>query len=76
MTVKCEFMCDGCGVTASGSASLDRQRWNETLSESVQRTAPDGWVAFDPFTRVSYCPACWLYVCSDNRSDDGKEAQP
>lgn len=25
----------------------------------VDESAPDGWIAFDPYTHVTYCPECW-----------------
>jgi hypothetical protein len=30
--------------------------------ENVDALAPEGWVAFDPYTLVTYCPECWAEI--------------
>ncbi len=33
--------------------------------------APDGWVMFDPWTYVTYCPDCWKSITAeDERQED------
>lgn len=27
--------------------------------------APEGWIAFDPFTQATYCPGCWESIVND-----------
>ena len=49
-TVK--FVCSGCDAEAEGTTHLHRRG-------SIQDVAPDGWIAFDPYTGCCYCPKCW-----------------
>lgn len=50
ITVK--FACSGCEAEAEGLTHL-KQRG------TVEDVAPDGWIAFDPYTGCCYCPTCW-----------------
>ena len=28
----------------------------------IEDIAPEGWVPFDPYTQVTYCPDCWAEI--------------
>lgn len=28
----------------------------------VSEICPAGWIPFDPYTQVTYCPACWADI--------------
>ena len=32
------------------------------MSALVQKTCPEGWIAFDPYTSCTYCPECWKEI--------------
>ncbi len=34
----------------------------------AEEHAPEGWVVYDPYTLVTYCPTCWDDV--ENGADD------
>ena len=69
MSVRVMFECDGCDAKAEGTAPLRKRfvsvsgrdhgfgtaRWENTPDD----VAPEGWVAADPYTYVTYCPKCW-----------------
>lgn len=56
MSIRVTFECNGCDATAEGTARLlQRQRDPATV-------APEGWVPFDPYTGVCYCPKCWAEI--------------
>lgn len=71
MSVTVKFECGGCFDVADGIRSLERRfvgvtgksygfgRWEY---DSVQNVAPNGWVAFDPYTGACYCPKCWKEI--------------
>lgn len=29
---------------------------------NLEALAPEGWVAFDPYTQCCYCPECWASI--------------
>ncbi len=62
------FSCGGCFSQAEGTRALLREF--ESISgrsygigsyryDTPQDVAPDGWIAFDPYTGCTYCPKCW-----------------
>ena len=71
MSVKVKFECDGCDKDAWGKHRLASKfvslsgrsygfgSWHDDKIEDV---TPDGWVAFDPYTRCCYCPECWADI--------------
>ena len=64
------FRCGGCDATAEGTGRLEK-------GASAQGIAPQGWVAFDPYTSCTYCPECWAEIVSipeRHRSDDWRAA--
>ena len=69
MSVRVIFECDGCPsktearlksefVSISGrSYGLGRR-----IEQKASELAPDGWIAFDPYTGCCYCPTCWQSI--------------
>lgn len=58
MSINVHFHCAGCDAKTEGTHALREH-------DSVADVAPEGWHAFDPLTGVTYCPACWRIVVSD-----------
>ncbi|MDX1406789.1 MAG: hypothetical protein R3330_01615 [Saprospiraceae bacterium] len=58
------FECSGCHEAAE-PVMLQSERvplggsFYTYREPSMQDIAPEGWVAFDPYTQCTYCPACW-----------------
>lgn len=56
MSVTVKFSCGGCDATAEGTTFLRRKLEQVSvlmarrLPVDVQAVAPEGWVAFDPYT--------------------------
>lgn len=73
MTVTVQFECGGCFKTATGTRWLERRfvSWNgkgygfgNYVYDKPQDVAPEGWIAFDPYTGCCYCPECWASIDS------------
>lgn len=69
MSVKVTFECDGCFAEAGEPVSVKRRFESFSgrghgfgVEEKVSDLAPDGWIAFDPFTSCTYCPDCWASI--------------
>lgn len=72
MSVTLLFSCSGCNAKAEGTGPMRKQfvslsgrpygfgsaRW----MESPDDLAPEGWVAADPYTYMTYCPECWAGI--------------
>ena len=58
MSVLVRFECDGC--LDGKTEGLKWLSWND----QIQDIAPEGWIAFDPFTGCCYCPSCWEDIMS------------
>lgn len=76
MPITLTFSCGGCEATAAGTAPLycaanvvgrshgmDRVRFTV---DHPQKCAPEGWVAYDPYTSCTYCPGCWKVIECDH----------
>lgn len=69
MSVRVLFDCGGCDAKADGTAPLrvhfvgfNGRPWGFGTvqpANTPQDVAPPGWIAFDPYTFATYCPACW-----------------
>ena len=71
MSVTVNFSCGGCDAKAKGTTFLKRTfhglngksygfgHWH---FDQPQDVAPDGWIAFDPYTGCCYCPKCWAEI--------------
>jgi len=65
------FSCGGCFKEAKGTTFL-RRRFHGVNGQSygfgswktdpIESVAPEGWVAFDPYTACCYCPDCWAEI--------------
>lgn len=73
MTVKVLFECGGCFVKAEGTTWLERRfvsisgrshGFGHYEYTKPQDVAPEGWVAFDPYTGCCYCPDCWSEIAN------------
>lgn len=65
------FNCGGCDASVTVRNAIHRRfvsisgrsygigRYHVTQFEDA---APAGWVAFDPYTQVTYCPECWADI--------------
>ncbi len=83
MSVTVKFQCSGCWKEADGTTSLRRRfqsitgksygfgTWHTDIPEDV---APEGWVAFDPYTGCCYCPDCWAEIMAPNAEKPEGEA--
>ncbi len=68
MSVTVNFKCSGCFTETKGTTFL-RRRFISTdgkahgvgryVIDTPQDVAPEGWIAFDPYTGCCYCPDCW-----------------
>ncbi len=71
MPVTITLECGGCFAKTEGTAALRREfvslsgqdhGWGQFRTGTVEDITPDGWVAFDPYTQCTYCPACWAGI--------------
>jgi len=72
ITVK--FNCGGCDKTVDGTTFLsshfhgitgDSYGFGHWKNDKAEDVCPEGWIAFDPYTRGTYCPECWAEIISD-----------
>ena len=68
MTVDVIYKCGGCDNRAT--VHRLKKTWRtirqgtaldlcEVRTPTIEGTTPAGWIAFDPYTGVCYCPVCW-----------------
>lgn len=66
MSVHCVYECSGCFAKAEGR-TMERHfdsfngkgyGFGVYRYDTAQDAAPDGWMAYDPHTGCTYCPAC------------------
>lgn len=77
MSVEITYRCNGCFAeeTVSGVRAervvltpnvfiRNGVAWDRTRVErpSIESVAPDGWMVWDPYTQMTYCPACWASI--------------
>lgn len=55
MSVTVTFQCGGCFAKAEGTTFLQRE-------QHASEVAPEGWIAFDPYTGCCYCQDCWAAI--------------
>ena len=81
MSVTVKFTCDGCFKEEVGTTFLSRHfdslsgkgyGFGTWRTDTPQDVAPEGWVAFDPYTGCCYCPECWAEIEGDDT--DGEQA--
>lgn len=52
-------------VSLSGRSYGFGSRQNDKADAEI--LAPEGWVAFDPYTGSCYCPECWKGIENDHQ---------
>lgn len=79
MSVTVKLACGGCeataeyrltrrhevvqpGVFVANGTSFDKCL---VVTDNIEKTAPEGWVVFDPWTHCTYCPRCFAEVVAD-----------
>lgn len=77
MSVTITYACNGCFATETVSGIVQRHEvivpsaitvggvdYDRCLvrTPTIKNSAPEGWVAFDPYTGVCYCPKCWAEI--------------
>ena len=71
------FECGGCLQKAQGTTWLSRRfvsisgksyGFGHYEYDTPQDVAPEGWVAFDPYTGCCYCPTCWAEIETEVKS--------
>ena len=75
MSVKVLFECDGCEAKTEGtdwlhsrfiSVSGRSYGIGSRHTDKAADVAPEGWVAFDPYTGATYCPDCWASIIKES----------
>ena len=78
------FRCGGCDESVTVRNAIRRTFRSisgmghgfGTYSEnSVADSAPEGWVAFDPYTQVTYCPECWAEIEADAQATNNSTSE-
>jgi hypothetical protein len=71
MSVTVTFSCGGCFKEVKGLRPLRRNfhsfsgkgyGFGVYRDEKPQDVAPEGWIAYDPYTLACYCPDCWAEI--------------
>lgn len=71
MAVTVNFECGGCFKKVAGTTFLRSHfqsingkgyGFGTWKADTPQDVAPEGWVAFDPYTKACYCPQCWAEI--------------
>lgn len=69
MGVAVQFTCDGCEAKAEArlrsefvSVSGRNYGFGSRVEDKASDAAPEGWVAFDPYTGCCYCATCWADI--------------
>jgi hypothetical protein len=65
--IKLTFKCGGCAAEATTEAksahfdSVNGRGWGfgRWAYPTIAECAPEGWIAYDPYTQGQYCPECW-----------------
>jgi hypothetical protein len=79
------FACSGCSATAQGTRALGRTvdsingrgyGFGSYRYNTPQDVAPDGWIAFDPYTGYTYCPQCWGEITEGVVTTDDPTVKP
>ena len=55
------YACGGCDAVIV--------RYASAATRSIEQAAPDGWIAFDPWTGCCYCPDCWCDILHPSDAD-------
>ena len=78
MGVTVEFSCGGCNATAKGTdrlklhfVSVSGRSYgfgSPRPENTIEDVTPEGWIAYDPYTYMTYCPTCWDSI--ENREEE------
>ena len=67
--IKIIFECGGCDATTESwlkreFRSVSGRSWGfgSYHYDTPQDVAPEGWIAFDPYTGCTYCSKCWQEI--------------
>lgn len=76
MTVMLTLSCNGaCGAEVEVGPL---RRRHESLfggplcvvvTDELESLTPEGWVMFDPYTFMTYCPSCWAGITAEIDAD-------
>ncbi len=75
MSITVTFNCCGCDATVPGTSYLKSHfesfngsgyGFGSWKNDTVEDVTPEGWVAFDPYTRACYCPECWAEITKED----------
>lgn len=76
MPIYVEFRCGGCDARVTSEAPIRKEFvsfsgrghgfGSARFTRTVEDVTPAGWVAFDPYTYATYCPACWAEIEQPN----------
>lgn len=72
MSIRVVFECNSCDAKAEATGRLRKEfvslfgrsygfglaQWANTPDD----VSPEGWVAADPYTYMTYCPKCWAAI--------------
>jgi len=85
VSVKITFECSGCHAKSDGTSAIrghfvsitgrDYGFGSMQQDRSIQSVAPEGWLAWDPYTGCTYCPSCWQSIV-DGTCDKEAEVKP
>ena len=70
MTITVKYECGGCFKSEEWKRPQRRfisingkgYGFGSYKTDDLESVAPDGWVAFDPYTGCTYCPECWASI--------------
>jgi hypothetical protein len=81
VSVDLTYRCNGCEaeetvrsvkaervVLTASVFVVDGVAWDRTIvkTPTIESVAPEGWTVFDPYTQMTYCPACWASIERDD----------
>jgi len=82
VTVVVTYSCGGCSATATAPEQVIRSEFRSLSGQShgigrqrqepprIASLAPEGWVAFDPWTACTYCKDCWAAICAETGHEE------
>lgn len=67
--IEVTYSCGGCDAVETMRAEADYADAGGGMVRvglpTIRSTAPEGWVAFDPYTHCCYCATCWSAIEQD-----------
>ena len=80
------YQCSGCDADAVAPEQRIRREFVSLSGQDhgigsyvippvkIESVAPEGWVAYDPFTMCTYCPKCWASINEYEPADPAPSA--